>query len=159
MDYYTQNFKQKIQMQICEEYPAKAMGEQEWPFRHELFQFCSEVLQGKFRIEEGNIIITKYGKIPLTHMPELEFHWYKLPKQEVLDVDLNIYKAWISSKKGRKYPVNIGKNANVEDVQFHLEMNIPVWAYVIPDKHFEIYDFEIEEPEKEEDFEINMFPG
>lgn len=150
MDYYTKEFKQKIQMQIFEEYPAEAMGDQEWPFRHTRFKFCAEVLQGRFRIEEDNIIVTKYGKIPLDNIPELEFVWYRLPKQEVLSIDLNTYKAWIVSKRKRKYPVRIGCTANIEDVQFHLEMGITVWAYVIPDKHFEIYDFEIEEPKREE---------
>ena len=150
MDFYTTEFKQKVQIEISSQYPAEEMGDQEWPFRRKMHKFNVEVLNGNFRIEDENIIVTKYGKIPLENMSEPEIIWHKLPQQQVIDIDLNTYKAWLVSRKGRKYPVRIRNTANVEDVQLHLEMGITVWAYCNPLKGFEIYDFRIEEPEREE---------
>jgi hypothetical protein len=158
-NYYKQSFCQKVQAQIVTEYPAEAMGDLEWDFRHQMFDVFKEILHGRFRIEDQHIIVTKYGKIPLEEMPEIEYYWYKLPKQEVININRILNTAWLVSKKKRKYPADISADITEKEFNEVIEALVAkqlVWAYVLPEEEFRIMKFEVEEeidPEEEEEDE------
>lgn len=153
-DYYKEEFKQKVQIQVCEEYPAEEYGEKEWEFRHARHKILEDILDGKFQIEEGHIISTQHGKIPLDNMPRPEYIWHKLPKQEVIGVNLKTLQVWLVSKKKRKYPVELADE--IKDYELLLKLHEQVkagkliWAYINPNNNFEIHGLQEEEEETEE---------